>query len=213
MFNLEQSIAEWRKQMLAAGIKKPVQEELESHLREEIERQMKSGIGRQQAFEVAIKTIGRGAELKKEFKKASEPLAARLVKLLSIGSGTVSFMLSIWCLQFLFYQTELIPIVLGLMAVATSVLCWRYSHKFLPTIRHGSIRAITGFACCIAGVVWIQLFILKLLPGLMVHPVGMDIAVGRLVATILWAYTAMAILSSIGYGLEKAAHKRETVNS
>jgi hypothetical protein len=45
MFNLEQSIIEWRKQMLAAGIKTPVPlDELEIHLREEIERQMASGL-------------------------------------------------------------------------------------------------------------------------------------------------------------------------
>ena len=38
MFDLEQAIAEWRKQMLAAGIKAPVPlDELESHLREEVE--------------------------------------------------------------------------------------------------------------------------------------------------------------------------------
>ena len=46
MPDLEKSIAEWRRQMLAAGIKTPVPlEELEIHLREEIEQQMKSGIG------------------------------------------------------------------------------------------------------------------------------------------------------------------------
>ncbi len=44
MFDLEESIADWRKQMLAAGIKSPVPpEELEIHLREEIERQMQPG--------------------------------------------------------------------------------------------------------------------------------------------------------------------------
>ena len=37
MFSLEKSIAGWREQMLAAGIKAPVPlEELEIHLREEI---------------------------------------------------------------------------------------------------------------------------------------------------------------------------------
>ena len=42
MFDLEKSIAEWRKQMLSAGIKTPVPlEELEIHLREEIEQQIK----------------------------------------------------------------------------------------------------------------------------------------------------------------------------
>jgi hypothetical protein len=39
MFNLEQAIATWRRQMLAAGLKSPVPlEELESHLREEMEQ-------------------------------------------------------------------------------------------------------------------------------------------------------------------------------
>ena len=69
MFNLEQSITEWRQQMLAAGIKTPVPlEELESHLREEIEAQMKSGMNPQDAMEAARKIIGKGPELRKEFK-------------------------------------------------------------------------------------------------------------------------------------------------
>jgi hypothetical protein len=39
MFDLEQSIATWRRQMLDAGIKAPVPlEELESHLRDDIEQ-------------------------------------------------------------------------------------------------------------------------------------------------------------------------------
>jgi hypothetical protein len=70
MFNLERSIAEWRKQMLAAGIKTPVPlEELESHLREEVERQMKSGLGEQSAFEISIQRIGQTGTLKTEFAK------------------------------------------------------------------------------------------------------------------------------------------------
>lgn len=45
MFNLDNAISEWRREMLAAGIKTPVPlEELESHLRDEIEQQTKSGL-------------------------------------------------------------------------------------------------------------------------------------------------------------------------
>jgi hypothetical protein len=70
MFDLEQSIADWRKQMLAAGIKTPVPlEELENHLREEIERQMQSGLNGQKAFEISIARIGEAALIKSEFKK------------------------------------------------------------------------------------------------------------------------------------------------
>jgi hypothetical protein len=69
MFNLEQSIANWRRQMLAAGIKSPVPlEELESHLREEIDEQIRSGIKEERAFEMAIQHIGHAELLKKEFR-------------------------------------------------------------------------------------------------------------------------------------------------
>ena len=70
MFDLEQSIAEWRKQMLAAGIKTPVPlEELEMHLHEDIERQMKLELTQKKAFEISVRRIGQPKMLKSEFKK------------------------------------------------------------------------------------------------------------------------------------------------
>ena len=61
----KQSIAEWRKQMLAAGIKTPVPlEELEIHLREEIERQMQSGMNEQASFISAVQNSYRRTGLK-----------------------------------------------------------------------------------------------------------------------------------------------------
>jgi hypothetical protein len=70
MFNLDQAIADWRRPMLAAGIKTPVPlDELECHLREEIEQQMRSGLSAQQAFEVAARGIGGANVLKAEFVK------------------------------------------------------------------------------------------------------------------------------------------------
>jgi membrane-associated HD superfamily phosphohydrolase len=72
MFDLEQAIAEWRKQMLAAGIKTPVPlEELESHLREEIKQQIKSGMNEVEAFNSAVQEIGQPDLLKIEFKKTA----------------------------------------------------------------------------------------------------------------------------------------------
>ena len=59
MFDLEQSIADWRKQMLAAGIKAPVPlEELEIHLREEIKRQTGTGLSETEAFKTSVQKIG-----------------------------------------------------------------------------------------------------------------------------------------------------------
>ena len=63
MFDLEQSISDWRRQMLAAGIKTPVPlEELESHLREDIAQQMQSGLSAPQAFEIAANKVGHAPE-------------------------------------------------------------------------------------------------------------------------------------------------------
>jgi hypothetical protein len=74
MFDLEQSITDWRNQMLAAGIKTPVPlEELEIHLREEIEQQMRSGTEAQPVLEAAIQKIGRTDVLKNEFQKTNLP--------------------------------------------------------------------------------------------------------------------------------------------
>jgi hypothetical protein len=85
MFYLEQAIADWRQQMLAAGIKTPVPlEELESHLCEEIERQVKSGMNEQTAFEISVRQIGQPKVLKDEFKKSEGTLMKQIVKI-SIG--------------------------------------------------------------------------------------------------------------------------------
>jgi hypothetical protein len=68
MFNLEQAISEWRKQMQAAGIKSPEPlAELESHLREDIQQQIRSGASEQAALEGAVVRIGRGTVLSAEF--------------------------------------------------------------------------------------------------------------------------------------------------
>jgi hypothetical protein len=85
MFDLEKTIAEWRKQMLAAGIKTPVPlDELEMHLREEIERQTKSGLSEQEAFHSSAQKIGQGKVLKNEFNKVEDQKLKRVI-LMIIG--------------------------------------------------------------------------------------------------------------------------------
>ena len=91
MFYLEKSIADWRQQMLAAGIQTPVPlEELEAHLREEIEQQIKSGFSPQRAFEVAVQQIGQANPLQKEFKKVQRTVMTR-VAIVGLGIFVVLF--------------------------------------------------------------------------------------------------------------------------
>ncbi|MDB6112670.1 MAG: NDP-hexose 4-ketoreductase [Pedosphaera sp.] len=71
MFNLDQAIAAWRRQMAAGGVNSPeVWNELESHLRDDLEQRIRSGLNPQPAFEAAVQQIGQADALKKEFKKA-----------------------------------------------------------------------------------------------------------------------------------------------
>ena len=73
MFNLDQAVMEWRRRMLATGIKTPVPlDELENHLRDDVEQRVHSGADAQQAFEAAVLCIGQADALKREFTKVGE---------------------------------------------------------------------------------------------------------------------------------------------
>lgn len=85
MFNLETAIAEWRRQMRAAGIKTPVPlEELESHLCEDIERQMKAGAAAQKAFKISVRQVGEPTILNNEFRKNERTLMKNTKRTLAI---------------------------------------------------------------------------------------------------------------------------------
>jgi hypothetical protein len=141
MFNLEKAIAEWRRRMIAAGIKTPVPlEELENHLRDDVERQMRLGLGAQPAFGIAVKTIGQALELKREFKKVSAPMEMqKIIKL----AGVICFAVALFCqllscpaFGLVVFAHGLSPLAVWAITVATTVLSWKYNHKLLPVIRN-----------------------------------------------------------------------------
>ena len=79
MFDLDQAIAEWRRQMAAGGVKaREVLDELESHLREEVEQQKLAGSSPEQAFELAVQQIGQAAALEGEFGKVGTRARAQV---------------------------------------------------------------------------------------------------------------------------------------
>jgi hypothetical protein len=211
MFNLEEKILEWRKQMLSAGIKTPVPlEELEIHLREDIAQQMQSGLSTQQAFGIAVKKIGEALELKREFKKVSAPMEMqRIIKL----AGVICVAVALFCPLFIFlpfllaHELSLMTKMLGLAVyattVATIVLSWRYNHKLLPVIRNQPLRRAVGIVCYGGCLLLIRFGIFHFSPGGL-HP--------RSVFLILLIFglecTVIAILGGIGHGLEKAATEK-----
>ena len=95
MFDLEQSIADWRRQMLAAGIQTPVPlEELEIHLCDEIEQHVKSGLTEQRAFEVSVQQIGRGEVLRTEFARAGGTVYEKLKQIFCALAGIPNYQLA-----------------------------------------------------------------------------------------------------------------------
>ena len=85
MFNLDEAIAEWRREMRSAGVKNPeIVEELESHLREDWARRVQSGEGEEDAFSRAARSVGDASALKEEFAKNGGRRWAWLRKLKSV---------------------------------------------------------------------------------------------------------------------------------
>src|SRR5580658_8480513 len=83
MFNLERSITEWRRQMLAAGIKSPRPlDELESHLREDVRALVSAGEPEDRAFELAVGRLGSPDSVQTEFNK----LKGAKIRPVKIGS-------------------------------------------------------------------------------------------------------------------------------
>jgi hypothetical protein len=101
MFELEKSIANWREQMLAAGIKTPVPlEELEIHLREEIRALVSTGTPENEAFQLAASRVGTPNRVATEFKKphgpANSPEMVGWFGLLAVTLLTAIFSISNW---------------------------------------------------------------------------------------------------------------------
>ena len=70
MFNLDDALADWRRQMAAGGITTPdALEELESHLRDDMDRETRNGVPESRAFETAVQSLGLAPQLKNEFDK------------------------------------------------------------------------------------------------------------------------------------------------
>jgi hypothetical protein len=90
MFQLDQAIAEWRRNMAGDGLKTPaLLDELESHLQEDVEHQVQSGVGAEQAFHAAVWRLGQPGALTNEFSKIGETneVFARLKYFLATLAG------------------------------------------------------------------------------------------------------------------------------
>jgi hypothetical protein len=210
MFNLEQSIVEWRRQMLAAGINKPsLVEELEGHLREEIERLMKSGVTTENALETAVEHIGNAILLKKEFKKISGSFAWLERLMIAIAAVFFSFIVFLSGATVVLCFTSPGDRVTAAMAMACTILVafgWKYAVPFLPVISGTRKRLAVALACIVSGFIAGPGLYCNLVLPYFVHDLNIFVPPP---ASIFWAAFIVAVFSSLGVGLCLGEKERE----
>jgi hypothetical protein len=220
MFNLEQSISEWRKQMLAAGINTPVPlEELEAHLRDEIERQSRSGLSLQDAFEAAEKEIGPAGQLKSEFSKQTrlrDILEFELIgkewylkwgPAINLAGATAIFLffvVMILCKNMGFAEMTSSDRISCLAAMTLAALfnyAGFFAYKWFPVIPDNRKRA--GVAVTIAAPV---------LLGITTLLARANVSIEHLRVDFFWMlFVPFGALNGMVSGLERAARKKSAV--
>jgi hypothetical protein len=211
MFDLEQAIADWRQQMLAAGIKTPVPlEELEIHLREEIERQTEADLSETEAFKASVQKIGPAQAVQNEFRKVEANREDRRWQLVQITlvafTGLVPLMGSAGFSQGGAYW-EMTPgqIIAALAAWASfSLLAWsgRLSYRLFPVIPTKRTRDAIHLIYILPVALWLLAFLCLILPHY-------DFTVGQLFVTLGWAlFPPMGACIGLFWGMETAARKK-----
>jgi hypothetical protein len=213
MFNLDKAIDDWRKQMLGAGMQSLAVDELESHLREGIASQTKSRLNAQQAFEAAVREIGKADMLNQEFKKNGNvavrsfwtrifPVLTWAIVVYSFGGGSMIVVMGLHKLFKTDATREAQMVACAAVAVwfvlVASVIGWRWTKHLFPVISSRRIRGGIGAA-----------FVL-LATGCLILLTQWDIGANGGLAMVLWFFTLMLGLAVAYAGLEDAARMKST---
>jgi hypothetical protein len=203
MFDLEQAIAEWRRQMLAGGIKTPpVLDELESHLREATAEQIQSGASPAQAFELAIRQIGPSSVLSAEFRKARIPDEAKLRIWGSLAYGAELIAYASLGLRYLLRTAPALgELILGAAALAATLLMayagWRLAPRVMKIISNKTARTSVAITGCVLSLLWLDIFAWFILPHFEFTP-------GQFAAIFLWAMLPVLTLPTLLFGIDQS---------
>lgn len=206
MFNLDQAIANWRRQMMAGGIKSTeVLDELESHLREDVEQRMRSGTLAERAFEEAVQKVGRADELKLEFGKIELPRPAVSPKLISRGcaaTGVFLVLTGMWALSDVAIAERLLGFAWLMLVGGYIAVLPRLNRRIWPGVRGWAFRKAIGTACGFAFMAWIAVALLSCAHINIIH-----FSSDAVPSLILWPliYAAVATCLVIGFTTDENA--------
>jgi hypothetical protein len=200
MFDLEQAIAEWRRQMRAAGITAAELDELESHLRDAIARQMGAGSSVKVAFEFAAREIGPAGALGAEFQTARTPYLARFWKWIRVGyvAEIVVYTL-LQTRQLLRSAPSDGELRLGMVGLTTTLLLayagWHLATVLADKIPSKRTRSLLGTSAGFSAVLWMIIFAQWIVPSF-------DYTTGGFAVVLLWGLAPVVILPTLLVGME-----------
>jgi hypothetical protein len=196
MFNLENAIAAWRRQMQKAGLTPNVIDELETHLRDELDEQMRAGSAPENAFHTAVQLLGDASKLQDEFAKSThadpQPKQKLMRAICFISAGAI-VLINSWSLML--FDLGLGDRVLGAFAIAATALylgALPFFHQVFSPAAYLRFLHVIKIASNL-----VALFPIILLLSL-VHVIDLD---ARPIATlILWLFVAAVAVSIIVIG-------------
>jgi hypothetical protein len=208
MFDLEQSIAAWHREMIAAGIKTPVPlDELESHLREAIEVQMQIGTAPELAFSRAVQKIGCANLIEAEFEKTAllKETRQRKLKRLCLVFATLAYAAPVVSnAPHLFGGMGRTDRGMALTAFGLTIISLfsgLFLHPFLPVIMDERRRIGIQVGGILTALIWLLAFFFLVLPAF-------QFSIGRLQMVFLWAMLPIAVVSGFAFGLDEAVYRR-----
>ncbi|PWU09820.1 MAG: hypothetical protein C5B50_26550 [Verrucomicrobia bacterium] len=198
MFNLNQAIAEWRRQMASAGITSAeVLDELVSHLRDDVEEQVRTGANAEKAFASAVRRIGPAAALKTEFAKSGPPKGAwrrRFWQTFYYACAATTVMADLWTL--VSFELSASERVAG-AGVVVALAWYLLRRPFLAWWTGGVARTrLLSAMKAVASIVPIWTLWANLTAFRVIH-----IEVGVIPAMILWSLCAAFALTGLACGL------------
>lgn len=197
MFDLEQVISEWRRQMVAGGIKELDDlNELESHLRDDLDQRVREGLSQRQAFEDAVQRLGQADMLKAEFKKVDKTAALRFRSIALNGSSLVYLTTAFYTL--VTHEMAGQERLLGFAALGLTILSGlglRYGARWVRA--EGQTRTALGMGSTILAVGWFTCFMFLILPHF-------QFTFNQLMVALLWALAPMVAAGSFAVGLEES---------
>lgn len=206
MFNLENAITEWRRQMIAGGVKtESILDELESHVREDVERSVRSGRDAEKAFAAAVKKIGPASALKKEFKKSAA--AGALEKLMIAAAALVlAFGAFLSIVTVLFCYLNIVERVMGFITIGLTFVTacgWPAFISRLPVIRPRRKLQAVQVLCLLAGFGVGTFYVQLILPHFQHSADGIIPAIG------FFGIFPIAVGLAVAAGLDRAARRTE----